>query len=65
MAAEEEARSISYSILIGLILTLVSLIYVSEEPYYWVDWGSTYPIGHASAYGFPLGWIAFGGPSVF
>lgn len=63
MTAEEKKRLISYSILIGLILTFVSLIYISEEPYYWVDWGSTYPIGCALTYGFPLGWIAFGGPS--
>lgn len=50
---------------IGLILTFVSLIYVSEEPYFWVDWGSAYPIGGALTYGFPFGWIALGGPSVF
>ncbi|MDH5747555.1 MAG: hypothetical protein OEZ21_11490 [Candidatus Bathyarchaeota archaeon] len=50
---------------IGLILTFVSLIYVSEEPYFWVDWTSTYPIGGALTYGFPFGWIALGGPSVF
>jgi len=63
--AKEEGRLISYSILIGLILTFVSLIYISEEPYCWVDWGSTYPIGHALTYGFPFGWRAFGGPSAF
>ena len=51
--------------LIGLVLTFVSLIYVSEEPYFWVDWGSVYLIGNAVTYGFPFGWIALGGPSVF
>ena len=61
----EEARLIPYSMLIGLTLTFVSLIYVSEEPYFWVDWVSAYPIGRAITYGFPFGWIAFSGPSVF
>ena len=49
---------------IGLILTFVSLVWTYEEPYYY--WGyMPYYIGNASAYGFPFGWIAFGGPSVF
>jgi len=65
MTVEEEAHVIRYSMLIGLVLTFVSLIYISEEPYIWVDWCSAYPIGCALTYGFPFGWIAFGGPSVF
>jgi len=64
---EKEAGFILYSVVIGLILTFVSLIHHSREVYYWLDYSGGLPnyLGGASAYGFPFGWIVFGAPSIF
>jgi hypothetical protein len=62
---EKESGLILDSILIGLILTFVSLVYYHREYYFWIDWGSVSSIGGAPAYGFPIGWIVIGGPSFF
>ena len=62
MTEDRQAGLILYSVLIGIVLTFVSLVVHYEEPYYFPDWGRPQYLGSASAYGFPFSWIIFGAP---
>ena len=63
MTEDRQAGLILYSVLIGIVLTFVSLVVHYEEPWYLPRLvANPIYVGSASAYGFPFSWIIFGAP---